>query len=710
MGRIVNIQSRTILIVEDSPVQVEVLRRTLEGAGHKVIAASNGAEGLAMAKANHPDAVVSDINMPVMDGYAMCHAIRDDAALKHTPVILLTMLSEPQDVIRGLNAGADAYVTKPYNVATLVSRLESLLAYPPVPPPPVERRKVEIRLAGEIHVVDAHGPRMLNLLVSTYENAVVQNRELLATQQALEDLNQHLEHKVLEKTTELRESEQRFRALIEYGSDLVVVLDAHGMITYVSPSVRRVGGYEPADLLRKNLTAFIHPDDVAAALADLSALVRNPGKLHAAQLRYRRKEGDWIFLESVAKSAIDDPAVAGVVINARDITERKLAEDQLRRLNRALTSIHACNEALVRFTDEAQLLDETCNLLVTEGGFRLVWVGQIEGPERRLRILAQAGREDGYIEAINPSVITPSGAGERLSDIAIRTGESVICNDIATDPAFQRWRKAALDRGYASMIVLPLLSEGKAFGVIDIYAVEAGAFDDAEVRLLRELAGDLAYGITARRTRVELDRAVLEREAQEHRLRRSLEDSIRAIAATVESRDPYTAGHQRRVAELATAIAVELGLPKDRIDGLRLGGIVHDLGKIHIPAEILSKPGRLSAIEFELIKSHPQAGYEILGGIEFPWPIAEMVLQHHERMDGTGYPQSFKGRAILLEARILAVADVMEAMSSHRPYRPGLGVDKALAEIERGRGTAYDMEVADACLKLFREKGYTIPA
>ena len=184
-----NANAKTILIVEDSPVQAELLRRALEGAGYQVIAAGNGAEGLAMAKAQLPVAVVSDINMPFMDGYAMCQAIRREESLKSTPVILLTMLSDPQDVIQGLNAGADAYVTKPYNVPTLVSRIESLLAYPPVPPPPVERRKVKIQLAGESHLVDAHGPRMLNLLVSTYENAVLQNRELLATQQALEDLN-----------------------------------------------------------------------------------------------------------------------------------------------------------------------------------------------------------------------------------------------------------------------------------------------------------------------------------------------------------------------------------------------------------------------------------------------------------------------------------------------------------------------------------------
>ena len=175
-----------------------------------------------------------------------------------------------------------------------------------------------------------------------------------------------------------------------------------------------------------------------------------------------------------------------------------------------------------------------------------------------------------------------------------------------------------------------------------------------------------------------------------------------------EMRDPYTAGHERRVAEIAVAISAELGFDAERQQGMRVAGYLHDIGKITIPAEILSKPGRLSEIEYTLIKGHAQASYDVLKNVDFPWPVAQVALQHHERIDGTGYPQGLKGEGIIIEARILAVADVIEAMSSHRPYRAGLGIDKSLAEIKRGRGTADDENVVDAALRLFNEKDYKL--
>jgi putative nucleotidyltransferase with HDIG domain len=243
-------------------------------------------------------------------------------------------------------------------------------------------------------------------------------------------------------------------------------------------------------------------------------------------------------------------------------------------------------------------------------------------------------------------------------------------------------------------------------GALNIYSGDPGAFDDEEVRLLSELASDTAYGMISLRTRTRHVEAEAKVRQTVEQLKESLEQTVRAIAATVEQRDPYTAGHQRRVASLAAAIAKELGLADNEIEGIYVAGVIHDLGKIHIPAEILSKPARLNEIEYGLIKTHPQVGCEIIKNIHFPWPVAEMVLQHHERIDGSGYPKGLVNGQIVLGARILAVADVVEAMASHRPYRPGLGPDRALDEIERNAGVTYDPDVARACLDLFHQKRF----
>jgi PAS domain S-box-containing protein len=210
-------------------------------------------------------------------------------------------------------------------------------------------------------------------------------------------------------------------------------------------------------------------------------------------------------------------------------------------------------------------------------------------------------------------------------------------------------------------------------------------------------------------------RNITERKLADEKLQQTLESlrkavgtTIQVLAYAVETRDPYTAGHQVRSADLARTIGTEIGLPQDKIDAIRIAGSIHDIGKLSIPAEILSKPNKLSDIEFSLIKEHARKGYEMLKDVESPWPLAEIVYQHHERMDGSGYPRNLKGEAILIEARILAVADVMEAMASHRPYRPGLGIDAALNEIEKNKGIFYDDAVASACLRLFREKGFQL--
>ena len=200
---------------------------------------------------------------------------------------------------------------------------------------------------------------------------------------------------------------------------------------------------------------------------------------------------------------------------------------------------------------------------------------------------------------------------------------------------------------------------------------------------------------------------ITERVAAYEKLRNTLEGTIHAIARVVETRDPYTAGHQARVATLACAIAEKMEVPKETAEGIQMAGVIHDLGKLRVPADILTNPGRLSDHEFGIIKTHPQVAYGILKDIEFTWPIADIVLQHHERFDGSGYPQGLAGEDILLEARILGVADVVEAMASHRPYRPSLGIDTALEEITAGKGTRYAPEPAEACLEVFADGSFS---
>ncbi|MBL0713637.1 MAG: response regulator [Desulfosarcina sp.] len=192
-----------------------------------------------------------------------------------------------------------------------------------------------------------------------------------------------------------------------------------------------------------------------------------------------------------------------------------------------------------------------------------------------------------------------------------------------------------------------------------------------------------------------------------NKLENAMNGIVRAIAHTVETRDPYTAGHQRRVADLATAIAQEVGFTKDQIEAVRVASIIHDLGKISVPAEILSKPSRLTVNEFNLIKEHPKVGYDIVKDIEFPWDVSTMIYQHHEKIDGSGYPLGVAGDEILPESRVLTVADVVEAMASHRPYRPGLGVDVALGEIDKNKGKLYDPEMVRACISLFNSKRFS---
>lgn len=397
----------------------------------------------------------------------------------------------------------------------------------------------------------------------------------------------------------------------------------------------------------------------------------------------------------------DSGEITGVLGIFWDVTERHRAQERIRSLNRMYRTISLCNQALVRSRDEVALADGMCRILVNDGGFKMAWVGLAENDASRTVVpVAAAGVAMDYLRELGLTWAENDPRGGPVGE-AIRSGQPVVVGDMGQDFEEFPWRAEASRLGVRSILAAPLAGNGGMIGAIAVCGAERDAFGKEETGLMAKLAGDLGFGIANLRDRAAHLGAL-------EKLETSLDHAVTAIAATVEMRDPYTAGHQRRVAKLAVAIATEMGLEEPRIEGLRIAGVVHDIGKIHVPAEILASPAKLTDAEFSIITTHCQAGYDILKGIDFPWPVADIVLQHHEKLDGTGYPSGLTEEKILLEARILTVADVVEAMASHRPYRPGFGVFPALQEISRGKGRCYDPAVVDACLRLFLQKGYEL--
>jgi len=293
---------------------------------------------------------------------------------------------------------------------------------------------------------------------------------------------------------------------------------------------------------------------------------------------------------------------------------------------------------------------------------------------------------------------------------AIETGNIASCQSLSRTDCGAAMREVMLSHGAASAAAFPITVDGTLIGSLNVFASEDGFFHNDEFALLEEAASDLAHVIEVmRHHRRDLAASAQIMQASDA-LRDALQGTIEVVGKALEMRDPYTASHESRVARIAQAIAEEMELEPMQVEGIFLGALMHDIGKISTPAELLAKPSRLCEIEYDIIKSHPVTAYKILQKVNFLWPIADIAHQHHERMDGSGYPQGLKGDAISLEARIVAVADVVEAMSSDRPYRTGRGLEPALKEIERGCGTHYDEAVVQACLRLFRECGFTVDA
>jgi len=398
--------------------------------------------------------------------------------------------------------------------------------------------------------------------------------------------------------------------------------------------------------------------------------------------------------------------VVKLVGTIQDIMERKQAEITLHKVNQSLKIISECNSCLVRATDEKDFLNDVCRIIRGNGEYYMAWIGFLDATEKDIvRPVAYAGPELFDYESVKINLADPHLCYTMLRSV-IAAGEFQKRQNLPDDcqPCFGPPWPAA--RPCRSILSLPLFFDNRTMGALTIYSARADTFDEQETKLFIDLANDISYGITTLRMRVHHLRAEEQIKMSLIRAETALESTVKALGVTSELRDPYTAGHQRRVTQLASAIAREMGLTENRIDGIRVAGLLHDIGKILIPAEILTKPSKLTEVEFAIVKTHSRASYDILKSIEFPWPVAQIVIQHHEKLDGSGYPSGLKGDAILLEAKILCVADIVEAMSSHRPYRPALGIDVALEDMLTNKGILYDPNAVDSCVKLFREKGF----
>ncbi|MGB7055203.1 MAG: HD domain-containing phosphohydrolase, partial [bacterium] len=536
----------------------------------------------------------------------------------------------------------------------------------------------------------------------------------------------------------LNEEAERYITIIKALPDIVYRIDPDGNFTFVNDSVRNLG-YEPEELIGEHFSKIVHPDDVklfarnfvlpkyrgkvtgddnAPKLFDERRTgIRKTKDLEIRLMLKKKKKnmderiGTVIAFGDVSSTGHydreieeEDKQFLGTLGIIRDITERKKAEELLHKLNRALKVVTECDQILVRAIDENKLLLDICQIIVNLGGYKFAWVGFVShDKEKNIRPIAYAGYERGYLDVVKLNLSKKER--EPVSQ-AILSGKPAIIKNLSTGTTRTHWQDEAVKRGYAAMIALPLSENSRIFGSLNIFSGEPDVFDAEEVKLLKELADDLAYGIIALETRAQGKKSAEELQRSYKKLRKIFEQTVNALASAVGKRDPYTTDHQRRVTILACTIAKEMGLTEEQINGLRLAGMLHDIGKLAVPSEILSKPTRLSDAEFTIIKTHPRIASDILKAIEFPWPIAEIVLEHHERIDSSGYPQGLSDKNILLEARILAVADVVEAISSHRPYRPAYSLEYTLEEISKNKGVIYDAEIVDICLNLFKEKNF----
>jgi len=483
----------------------------------------------------------------------------------------------------------------------------------------------------------------------------------------------------------LQVSESRYQSLVENSSDLVQILSLTGRILYASPSHREKLGFETADLLEQSVTLLLHPRD-EHAFRELLLGVSKHGNLSAPLLyRVRHKEGGWVWLEGVAKNLLHQPAVSGIVLNARDVTEREKAREKMGQLGvqletrlERITTLHAIDLAI----SSRLSLNVTLDMVLAQVNSHL----SVEASAIRLR-----NRETGRLEFYSGLGFKNDEARDHLLMLGARWAENVLLEGkpLGTRLAPEVYSQWANVEGGVRYFAAPLTIDGQTQGVLEVYQ-RGGARREREWHhFLETLAGQSALA-------VENDRLLSDLQRSNRELLNAYNEVIEGWARALDLRDKETEGHSRRVTDLAVRLATKMGLTNEELMNLRRGALLHDIGKMGIPDRILQKPGPLDPDEWAIMRTHPTLSYRMLEGIEFLRPALDVPYAHHEKWNGTGYPRGLKGPNIPLSARIFAVVDVWDALTSNRPYHAARSPEESLAIVLEGAGNHFDPEVVRA--------------
>lgn len=500
---------------------------------------------------------------------------------------------------------------------------------------------------------------------------------------------------------QVRDSEALMRTVVQTMPSALVVLNAEGNVVFANHHAQTVLGLAPAALIGMRF------DDDRWAIQRLDG---SPMRSEELPFALAKRNGSpvtdavhCIAAPGAARRVLSINAaplftstgeVSGVVANIRDMTAQQQGTQDAERTSRALHALADLGAFAMQAQSAQEIFDYACAALVEHSVSVLCWIGTVDADAARsITPIACAGGARSYVDALRVTWDS-SSTGQGPAGRAVRSRRPVVVDPLCLDAGFAAWQEAAQEQGFVSAFAIPMLDpSGSPVNVLCGYEREDSAFRAAECEVLFEFGQRVGTAVQTVRKR-------LSHAEHEAHIYNALQSTIRAVQRTVEARDPYTHGHEERVARLSVAIADDLGFPRDQRIAVEIAAKLHDVGKLMVPAEILAKPTRLSHAEFELIKGHVDAGYDILKEIDFGLPVAEIMRQHHERLDGSGYPLGLKGEQIRLEARVLAVADVAESMLSHRPYRPARAFAAVEAELLNGRGPFYDADAVDACLRV----------